>query len=288
MAESVTCRVYYDGDEFKTIEARSFAFKEPTASLKAERQVEEGSIAEFTCASNGYPAPHRFFWSVNNGPEEESDSNTKRIKIKRRRNDENIQIICRAESKFNGNIYSDSDLQNVAVLWGPLLDPNQSKKETIQINEDEPVDLNCAFTGYPKPSVTWVLFQNGQGVQKRPVSSSNMDSYQIMSAGKDHNGLWKCVARNSATNREVVREIELNVLRKPDIFQIKQIESEKKEKPMLKCMFKFRFNNNEIFEKLSWSRSFTGDGGIERFETIQGKLCPVNPNRSCLYNNTGE
>ena len=92
MAELVTCRVYYDGDEFKTIEARSFAFKEPTASLKAERQIEEGSIAEFKCASNGYPAPHRFFWSVNNGPEEESDSNVKRIKIKRRRDDEDIQI----------------------------------------------------------------------------------------------------------------------------------------------------------------------------------------------------
>ena len=33
----------------------------------------------------------------------------------------------------------------------------------IQINEGEGVDLNCAFSGYPAPSVTWVLFQNGQG-----------------------------------------------------------------------------------------------------------------------------
>ena len=45
-----------------------------------------------------------------------------------------------------------------------------------------------------------------------------------MSAGKEHAGLWSCRAKNSLTDREVVREIELNVLRKPDIFQIKQIE----------------------------------------------------------------
>ena len=123
-------------------------------------------MADFTCHTTGHPAPQKFFWSVNNGPEEEGFA-VKRIKSVRRAKDEPIQVICRAETEFNGNLYSSSSMTSLSVLWGPTLRIGMKKEEVIQLDEDEPISLECSFSGYPKPVITWVLYQNGQGVENK-------------------------------------------------------------------------------------------------------------------------
>ena len=237
--------------------------------VTSRSQATESDKIELTCDATGHPAPHRYFWSINNGPEESTFGATRQVTVERDTTTKKSQmlVVCRVEVLFNGDVYSEQSTKSIVVYWGPLPRRHLPQSERIEIDEGDTYELGCAFDGFPKPKVTWVQFYNRVGVEK-----STQPNHVIKSASGEDTGEWKCEAVNAKTNKKESRMVILTVRQRPKIYGDKeQLNDVNDGQPLIKCEFEWRFNSGETFKRLSWAKLVKTDDGEKR-EILPGRL----------------
>ena len=240
-------------------------------------QAIEGDKVELNCNGGGHPAPQKFYWSINNGPEVVTADKTKIVKAERSQTTSKSQMLvsCRVEAQFGREIYSEQSTKSMSVYWGPVPSSAEPSTESVEIDEGETFTMSCSFDGFPAPQISWVQFSSRVGVEKGTSANKVIKSV----SGAD-TGDWVCTARNEKTGSSQKRKIKLLVRQRPVIYSEKVQNNDAAEKPFIKCEFMFGFNADEAFKRLSWSKLVkTAEG--EKREILPGRLSK--PNRRSQF-----
>ncbi|XP_028829470.1 netrin receptor DCC isoform X3 [Denticeps clupeoides] len=168
----------------------------------------QGKDAVLECSASGYPTPS-FYWLRGN---EMIESRSKKYSLLGGSNllissvtdDDSGAYSCVAHNK-NENITSSAEL---SVMVPPQF---LNYPSNMYAYESTDIEMECAVTGNPQPSVRWV--KNGEVVIPSDyfqiVDGNNL---QILGLVKSDEGFYQCVAENEAGNAQAMAQL---ILREP-------------------------------------------------------------------------
>ncbi|XP_066245045.1 fasciclin-2 isoform X4 [Euwallacea similis] len=135
--------------------------------------------------------------------------------------------------------------------------------KSIEVVEGETASVQCTATGKPPPSYQWIKLDRRNDLSKTDrFDVKKLTGELIMNRvefGDD--GKYKCVAVNPAGNVET--EVRINVLVKPQIYELLNATTPVGSESRLLCKTKGRPPPKVTFRKLSSSKPFTVEKQIE-------------------------
>ena len=175
-------------------------------------------------------------------------------------------VLCRVETHFNGDVYTQQETKSISVYWGPVSRLHLPQRERIEIDEGDTYSMGCSFDGFPAPSITWVQYSSRVGVER-----ATTPNHVIKSASGQDIGEWECTALNAKTGKTEQRTVILSVRQRPQIYSDKLQIDDVDAKPQIRCEFKWSFSSGETFKRLSWSKLVKIDDNEKR-QILPGRL----------------
>ncbi|KAL1506853.1 hypothetical protein ABEB36_006137 [Hypothenemus hampei] len=121
----------------------------------------------------------------------------------------------------------------------------------VEVVEGETASVRCIATGKPLPSYQWIKLDRSNDLSKTDRFQVNKKTGELImnrvEFGDD--GMYKCVAANSAGRVET--EVRINVLVKPQIYELVNVTASMTNETRIICKTKGRPPPRVTFRKLS-------------------------------------
>ncbi|KAL1506852.1 hypothetical protein ABEB36_006137 [Hypothenemus hampei] len=129
--------------------------------------------------------------------------------------------------------------------------PKIETMKPVEVVEGETASVRCIATGKPLPSYQWIKLDRSNDLSKTDRFQVNKKTGELImnrvEFGDD--GMYKCVAANSAGRVET--EVRINVLVKPQIYELVNVTASMTNETRIICKTKGRPPPRVTFRKLS-------------------------------------
>ncbi|GFS46965.1 hemicentin-1 [Trichonephila inaurata madagascariensis] len=190
----------------------------------------KGRNVGLSCIAKGFPPPH-INWQRNGVPiTGASNSKTSRkLYLESIQPDQSGTYVCVAANSVG------RDHQSVLVeVHVPPVITTLPKSQDISVGDT--LSLSCEASGYPFPSVTWLL-NNTQVTGGAVHSAFGRSKLLIENAGKEDEGTYICLAQNAAGERKAAAAVRVRT--PPIIVDSSGVKSVKlKDTVVLDCLVK--------------------------------------------------
>ncbi|GIY13520.1 hypothetical protein CDAR_68362 [Caerostris darwini] len=199
----------------------------------------KGRNVALSCSAKGFPPPH-INWQRNGVPiTGASNSETNKLYIENIQPEHSGTYVCVAAN----SVGRDHQSLIVEVHVPPVI-TTLPKSQDISVGDT--LSLICEASGYPFPSVTWLL--NNTQVTGAIHSAFGRSKLLVENAGKEDEGTYICLAQNAAGERKAAAAVRVRT--PPIIVDSSGVKNVKlKDTVVLDCLVKGDPSPNIIWIK---------------------------------------
>lgn len=193
-----------------------------------------GEDYKVKCKVTGNPAPH-VDWLIDGAlvpKDQRFVMETDGLLIKNVQATDDGVYTCRAFVMDTG------DLQKRVIKVEVHTPPNfkEDLPARLEVVEGESAAVQCMAEGKPAPTYTWIRASTQQNLGSSSERFSVNDRTGLLSilrVAREDNGVIKCIANNGAGTVE--RDVELTVIVKPHVFELRNISMPVGKEAVLEC-----------------------------------------------------